>query len=152
LYAGSAMCEDHPVRRSRAESRPARTRSQRKRRAWALILPLLLAPMLVLSRYDLGWAAAELAALIAWWPPVVLIKPATWRRGPWWAFPFFAFVMTTLFFAVVALLVGVWLPPWWSLAIALGAGILAVASIWPTQLRHYRLQRRLLDAEREHAS
>lgn len=121
--------------------------------AWVVILLLLLlAPLLVLSHYGLGWAAAELAALIAWWLPVLLIKPVTVRRGPRWIFPFGVFVMTTLFFALAAMLLGPWLSPWWCLVISLGAGILTVAGIWPTQMRHFRLQRKLLDVEHEHAS
>jgi hypothetical protein len=122
-------------------------------RAWvAILLLLLVAPLLVFSRYGIGWAAAELAALIAWWLPVLLIKPVTWRRGPRWTFPFFVFVITTLFFALAALLFGLWLSPWWCLVISLGAGMLTAAGIWPAQMRHYRLQRKLLDVEQKHAA
>jgi hypothetical protein len=107
--------------------------------AWvAILLHLLLAPLLVFARFGLAWAAAEWAALIALWLPVLLIKPVTWRRGPRWMFPFFVFVMMTLFFPLVALFFGLWLSPWWCLATSLGAGILTTAGIWPAQMRHYR--------------
>lgn len=115
-----------------------------------VVLVLLLGPLLAFSRYGLGWAAAEFAALIAWWPPILLVKAVTWRRGPWWTFPFVVFVMTTLFFAVAAMLFGLWLSSWWCLVISLGAAMLTVAGIWPAQMRYYRLQRKLL--EQEHAS
>jgi len=121
--------------------------------AWvAILLLLLLAPLLVFGRYGLGWAGAEWAALIAWWLPALLIKPVTWRRGPRWTFPFCVFVMTTLFFALVAMAFGLWLSPWWCLVISLGTGMLITAGIWPAQMRYSRLQRQLLDAEQEHGS
>jgi hypothetical protein len=121
--------------------------------AWvAIFLPLLLAPLLVLGRYGIGWAAAEWAALIALWLPVLFIKPATWRRGSRWTFCLYVFIMTTLFFALVAMAFGLWLSPWWCLVTSLGAGMLITAGIWPAQMRFYRLQRQSRDAEHEHAS
>ncbi len=116
-------------------------------RGWvALLVLLLFAPMLVFSRFGPGWAAAELAALVACWLPVRLVKPATSRRGPTWAFPFFVYVMTTLLFPLVAPLVGLWLSPWWCLGIALGGAMLIIGAIWPAQTRYYQHQRQSPDA------
>jgi hypothetical protein len=119
--------------------------------AWvAILLLLLLAPLMVFARYGLGWAAAELAALIACLLPILFIKIVTWRRGPRWTFPFFVFTMTTLFFALAALMFGLWLRPWLCLAVSFGAAMLVTAGLWPAQTRFYRVQRQLLDAEQEH--
>jgi Flp pilus assembly protein TadB len=139
---------------------PAQTR--RKLPAWvAILLVLLLFPYLVFARYGIGWAAAELAALIACLLPVLFVKPATWRRGPRWTFPFWIFTMTTVFFACAVLVFGLWLRPWLKLSpwlclvTALAAGVLVTVGLWPAQQRFYRVQRQLLDAEqgdRESAS
>ncbi len=116
-------------------------------RGWvALLLLLLFAPLLVFSRYGPGWAAVELAALIACWVPVRLARPLTGRRGPRWTFPFFVYVTTTLLFPLVAPTVGLWVSPWWCLVIALGGAILIIAGTWPAQMRYERRQRQLRDA------
>lgn len=126
---------------------------------WALCLVLclvfgLLFPAMFYVRYGLGWAATGAVMSIASWLPVLLIKPPTWRTWPRkhlsWAFAYWVFVMTTLFFGLVALLLGLWLSPWWCLVISLCAGVLSIAGIWPAQLRHYELQRSLADAEQKH--
>jgi hypothetical protein len=111
--------------------------------AWvACLLLVLMVPTIVFARYGLGWAAAELAAFIASWLPAFLIKPVTWpSRHLSWAFTYFVFIMTILLFALVALVVGLWLSPWWCLVISLGAGVVSIAGVWPAQLRYYRLQR-----------
>jgi phosphatidylserine synthase len=125
---------------------------------WALCLVLclvfgLLYPAVLYVRFGLGWAATWAAASIASWLPVLLIKPVTWRTWPRrhlsWAFAYYVFFMTTLFFGLVALLLGLWLSPWWCLVISLGAGVLSGAGIWPAQLRYYKLQRSLADTEQE---
>jgi hypothetical protein len=110
----------------------------------ACLLLVLMIPTMVLARYGPGWAATELAAFIASGLPAFLIKPATWRqpgRHLSWVFTYFVYLMMTLLFPLVALVVGLWLSPWWCLVISLGAGVLSVAGVWPAQLRYYRLQR-----------
>jgi phosphatidylserine synthase len=139
-----------------SKPKPPPAQPRRKMPAWiAILLVLLLFPALVFARYGLGWAAAELTALIACLLPVLLIKPATWRRGPRWTFPFWIFAMTSVFFAVAVLVFGLWLRPWLCLVIALAAGVLVTVGLWPAQQRFYRVQRQLPDAEqgdRESAS
>jgi hypothetical protein len=113
----------------------------------------LLYPTAIYFRYGLGWAATWEVALSAWLP-IFLIRPVTlrtWhRRHLSWPFAYFVFLLTTMFFAVVALFFGLWLSPWWCLMISLGAGVLSVAGIWPAQLRFYKLQRSPADTGQEH--
>lgn len=136
------------MNKSRSKPGHGRADGRRKTPAWvAIVLLLLLAPALVFARYGLGWAAAEEVALIASWLTIVLIKPVTWRRGPRWSVVFFAFVMTTLVFAFAAMAVGLWLSPWWCLAISAATGTLSIVAVWPAQMRHYRVQRQLLDSD-----
>ncbi|WP_319459910.1 hypothetical protein [Micromonospora sp. RTP1Z1] len=135
------------------ESKPKslRAHTRRKMPAWmAIVLIVLLFPVMVFARYGLGWAAAELAALIACLLLILLIKPVTWRRGSRWTFPFWVFTMTTVFFAGAALIFGLWLGPWLCSAVSFGAGMLVIAGVWPAQTRFYRVQQQLLDAEQEH--
>jgi hypothetical protein len=122
---------------------------------WAALLMsgvvlLLLFPAMFYARYGAGWAVAWEVAQCAWLPFFFVVPAtlATWlRRHLSWAFSYFAFVMTMLFFGWVVLLFGVWLSPWSCLVIGLGAGVLTVAGIWPAQLRFYKLQQSLADAQ-----
>lgn len=160
------MCVNLPTWHNRAVNRgggskpkPPGVQARRRLPLWALCLVLclvfgLLFPAMFYVRYGLGWAATGAVMSIASWLPVLLIKPPTWRTWPRnhlsWAFAYWVFVMTTLLFGLVALLLGLWLSPWWCLVISLCAGVLSIAGIWPAQLRHYELQRSLADAEQKH--
>lgn len=150
LYVSLPACHHRAVNLGESKPKSSRAHTRRKMPAWvAIALIVLLGPALVFARYGLGWAAAELAALIACLLPILLIKPVTWRRGPRWTFPFWVFTMTTVFFAWAALIFGLWLWPWLCLAVSSGAGMLITAGFWPAQTRFYRVQRQLLDAEQE---
>jgi phosphatidylserine synthase len=151
LYVRLATCHPHAVNLGGSKPKSFRAHTRRKMPAWmtiVLIVPLF--PGLVFARYGLGWAAAELAALIACLLPILLVKPVTWRRGPRWTFPFWVFTMTIVFFAWAALTAGLWLRPWLCLTVSFCAGMLIIAGVWPAQKRFYRVQRQLLDVEREH--
>jgi hypothetical protein len=110
----------------------------------AVLLILVLLPLMVLARYGQAWAAAEVAALIALALPNWLVKPVTWRTGARWPLPYYVFTFTVLLFAFVAMTLGLWLSPWWCLAISLATAILIVAWLWPMQKRYYGLQQRLV--------
>jgi phosphatidylserine synthase len=159
------MCVSLPTCHNRAVNRgggskpkPPRVQVRRRLPLWALCLVLCLVFVLLSAmfyvRYGLGWAVTWAVVSIASLLPVLLIKPATWRTWPRkhlsWAFAYFVFFMTTLFFDLVALLLGLWLSPWWCLVISLCSGVLTGVGIWPAQLRYYELQRSLADTEQKH--
>lgn len=114
------------------------------------VVLLLLYPVVFYARCGAGWAIAwEVAQSV--WLPLFFVEPVTlasWlRRRLTWAFSYFAFIVSLLFFGFVVLTFGVWLSPWWCLVIAATAGVLSVAWVWPAQRRFYEMQQRLADAE-----
>src|SRR5258705_13536655 len=159
MYVSLPKCHDRAVNLGGSKPKPPRVHMRRTGGTlplWALCLVglCLVDPAVHYVRYGLGWAATWALASIASWLPVLFIKPVTWRTWPRkhlsWAFAYYVFFMTTLFFGLVALLLGLWLSPWWCLVISLGAGVLFGAGIWPAQRRYYELQRSLADTEQEH--
>jgi hypothetical protein len=114
----------------------------------AIPLVLLPPPLIVFVRYGGGWAATEIAVLIACVWVAARVKHATWfARHLVWAFAYFVVLMTALFFDLAALVLGLWLSAWSSLVVALGAGVLSVAGIWPAQLRFYKQRRHAAASE-----
>lgn len=129
---------------------------QRRMPTWAALLLLgavllLLYPAMFDVRYGAGWAVAWELVQCAWLP-LFFVEPArsaTWlRRHLYWAFSYVVLILGILFFGFIVLSLGVWLSPWWCLAIAVGAAALTVARLWPTQLRFYKLQESLSETER----
>lgn len=159
LCASLPTCHDYPVDLGGYERQPRYTH-MRRRRSPIWLYPLLclvfglLYPMVIYLRYGPGWVATWGVAALSSALPTFLIKPATWRTWPRrhssWAFAYFVLLLTTMFFAFIALLFGIWLSPWWCLVISLGAGVLTIARIWPAQLRFYKMQRSPADTGQEH--
>ena len=114
-----------------------------------LVLFPLLAAAMVRVHYGWWWALAELIACAAWaWPLPILALVARvtgWRakasRLPLsahlrWMFVIFAWVLASAFFSIIALLAGAFLPPVAAAAIAVAAGLLVMAAVWPAQRRY----------------
>jgi hypothetical protein len=119
-----------------------------------LVLFPLLAGAMVFAHYGRWWALAELIACAAWaWPlPILALMrhvtgqrarpprpPVTGRSG--WVFAIFAWVFASAFFSIIALLAGPFLPTVAAAAIAVAAGLLVMAAVWPAQQRHTAMVR-----------
>ena len=130
-------------------------RDRRRGRAGRVVLALfpLLAGAMVYAHYGWWWALAELIACAAW-AGLFLIpsRPASARRQTrvarllasprmGWLFVIFAGVFASLFFSIIALLAGPYLAPEVSLAIAVAAGLLVMAALWPAQRRFTAMMR-----------
>jgi hypothetical protein len=119
-----------------------------------LVLLPLLAGAMVFAHYGPWWALAELIACAAWaWPLPILALVAHvtgWRpreRGLSGSdhqvrmFVIFAWVFASALFGIIALLAGPFLPAWAAAAIAVAAGLLVMAAVWPAQRRYTELMR-----------
>jgi hypothetical protein len=133
-------------------------REKRRNRAGRVLLALfpLLAGAMVYAHYGPWWGLGEVIACAAW---VALFlfpsraAPASSRRGRvarliesssfhlGWLFVIFAGAFASLFFGIIALLAGSYLPAVACLAIAVAAGLLLTAALWPAQRRFTAMMR-----------
>jgi hypothetical protein len=133
-------------------------RERRRARPDLVVLPLfpLLAGAMVAARYGRWWGMGEAVACAAWIVPVAVLAAISARKRvmgrarkraarmpahPGRAFTLAAGVFTSLFFGLIALLAGLYLTAVESLAIAVAAGLLVTAAVWPMQRRFDAMMR-----------
>ncbi|HEY6274961.1 MAG TPA: hypothetical protein VIX86_01395, partial [Streptosporangiaceae bacterium] len=136
-------------------------RERRRVRAGRVILALfpLLAGAMVNAHYGRWWGLAEVIACAGWAGLFLIpsraasgggqrIPMARLFRSPrlGWLFVIFSGVFASLFFSIIALLAGRYLAAEVSLAIAVAAGLLVTAALWPAQRRFTAMMRSRLPA------
>jgi hypothetical protein len=131
-------------------------RERRRGQLGQLLLALfpLLAGAMVLAHYGRWWALAELSACAAWaWSLLILALVAhiTGRRDRAPRVPasshlsrmfvVFAWVFASVFFSIIALVAGPFLPAVAAAGLAVTAGLLVTALVWPAQRRYTAMVR-----------